>query len=106
MEVKYRRDHSRNWGRTTSAHHNTSSRLARGRVMAATRQVGGTEGGHREQLLQGVTCPEKGSETDTPPVLLIRMPTHTSTHTQTPLHTTHVATPLQTGITAMAWCTR
>src|SRR4029434_8982063 len=46
--------------------------------------------GYREQLLQGVTCPEKGSETDTPPVLLILMPTHTSTHTQTPLHTTHM----------------
>ena len=50
--------------------------------------------GYREQLLQGVTCPEKGSETDTPPVLWIRMPTHTSTHTHThtPLHTTHVGT--------------
>ena len=44
--------------------------------------------GYREQLLQGVTCPEKGSETDTPPVLLILMPTHT----QTPLHTTHIGT--------------
>ena len=45
--------------------------------------------GYREQLLQGVTCPEKGSETDTPPVLSILMPTHTSTHTHKHLCTQH-----------------
>ena len=36
--------------------------MAREWVMAATRMVGDTKGVYRQQLLQGVTCPENVPE--------------------------------------------
>ena len=58
--------------------------MARELVMAATRIVRGIG----SSCYRGLPVLEKGSETDTPPVLLILVPTHT----QTPLHTTHIGT--------------
>ena len=69
--------------------------MARELVMAATRIVRGIG----SSCYRGLPVLEKGSETDTPPVILVLMPTHTSTHT----HTNTKA--LQTGITAMVRCT-
>ena len=54
--------------------------------MAATRQVGGTEGGYREQLLQGITCPGRRMRPDTPPV--IDSGAYLHVHTNTPEHNT------------------
>ena len=58
--------------------------MARELVMAATRIVRGIG----SSCYRGLPVLEKGSETDTPPVILVLMPTHT----QTPLHTTHIGT--------------